>query len=324
MFHSDEILQLLIEASASINDRAAESTALHLAASYGRTAAIKFLTSAEHCTVLNVLGGKFARTPLHEAAYGWHASSIEVLIKLGANTEAQRGNWWTPLHDAAWGGQSSAIKTLVGLRASVAAQNYEGKTPLHIAAIYQFVDAIKALVDLGAPLDARDKDLMTPLDCAELENTSRKHGAVAFLEQLGAPRSGPEYVELSDGNIAFSPVYKAMQYSSVFRHESVGVGHGRGRLDSLQAWSALQSIPGEWLQVATLPQINSHNVLFSLHIANTNFQIDVAERGSISGVVVQGRRDMSQWVISFKVRVSADLQEWDLVENGRVFKGNED
>ena len=33
---------------------------------------------------------------------------------------------------------------------------------------------------------------------------------------------------------------------------------------------------------------------------------------------------MAQWVTSFKVSISPDLKDWVAVEDGRVFKGNED
>ncbi len=33
---------------------------------------------------------------------------------------------------------------------------------------------------------------------------------------------------------------------------------------------------------------------------------------------------MAQWVTSFKVGVSSDLKDWNLVESGRIFKGSDD
>ena len=50
----------------------------------------------------------------------------------------------------------------------------------------------------------------------------------------------------------------------------------------------------------------------------------MGETASISGVVVQGRQERDQWVTSFKVGVSADLKDWNFVEDGRIFEGNND
>ena len=77
----------------------------------------------------------------------------------------------------------------------------------------------------------------------------RRHGHISMRAGLILTRT--EYVTLADGNVAFNPVYKAIQYSSVYGNESVGDGHGRGRLDSPQAWSAAQNIPGQWFQVSS-------------------------------------------------------------------------
>ena len=57
---------------------------------------------------------------------------------------------------------------------------------------------------------------------------------------------------------------------------------------------------------------------------NTNSQINMAETAAISGVVVQGRHDKAQWVTSFKVGVSTNLKDWNFVEDGRIFEGNND
>ena len=60
-------------------------------------------------------------------------------------------------------------------------------------------------------------------------------------------------------------------------------------------------------------------------------QINMTESGTLSGVVVQGRQvvvqgrqDKAHWVTSFKIGFSADMMAWNLVENGRIFKGNDD
>jgi hypothetical protein len=55
--------------------------------------------------------------------------------------------------------------------------------------------------------------------------------------------------------------------STVWSGEAIGVGHGRGRLDSPQAWSAQNNAVGEW------------------------YQIDNGVVGKITGVAIKGRKN---------------------------------
>ena len=66
--------------------------------------------------------------------------------------------------------------------------------------------------------------------------------------RAGLILKGPELITLADG-MAMNPLYKAIQYSSVWTNDPAGVGHGRGQLDSPQAWSAAVNTPGQWFQV---------------------------------------------------------------------------
>ena len=45
------------------------------------------------------------------------------------------------------------------------------------------------------------------------------------------------------------PSEHARTYSSVYSGDAIGTGHARSMLDSLQAWSASQNAPGEWMQI---------------------------------------------------------------------------
>ena len=90
-------------------------------------------------------------------------------------------------------------------------------------------------------------------------------------------------------------------YSSVWSNEASGVGHGRGTLDSPQAWSSLHNTVGQYMQM------------------------NVGALTGVCGVVVQGRQDCcDQWVTSFKVQVSRDCAAFTDVDNGNVFAGNWD
>jgi hypothetical protein len=87
--------------------------------------------------------------------------------------------------------------------------------------------------------------------------------------------------------------------SSVFASESIGVRHGRGRLDSEQAWSAGTNTVGEW------------------------YQIDNGVEGKIKGIAIKGRVG-AQRVKTFKVKYKGKGGTWKDVESGKVFTGNTD
>lgn len=101
-------------------------------------------------------------------------------------------------------------------------------------------------------------------------------------------------------NIVLSPNSANFVYSSIKNNDSPGAGLGRGRLNSLTAWSAGSASGNEYLQ------------------------IDTGAVGTIAGVVLQGRRDQAQWVKSFTVQVSSDAQRWVPVMCGMQFEGSED
>ena len=89
--------------------------------------------------------------------------------------------------------------------------------------------------------------------------------------------------------------------SSVWGGEPIGVGHGRGRLDSTQAWSAGANTVGEW------------------------YQIDNGVEGKIKGIAIKGRGDSwNQYVKTFKVKYKGDSGTWKDVEKGKIFTGNTD
>ena len=75
--------------------------------------------------------------------------------------------------------------------------------------------------------------------------------------------------------------------------------HNRGKLDSPQAWSAIQNKYGSW------------------------YQMDNGKIADISGVAIKGRMNYDQWVKTFKVKYY-DEGSWRDVDGGAVFDGNND
>jgi hypothetical protein len=86
--------------------------------------------------------------------------------------------------------------------------------------------------------------------------------------------------------------------SSVYDDDPIGTGYGKGRLDSIQAWSAKNNTVGEW------------------------YQIDNGKVGKISGIAMKGRTNTDQWVKTYKVMVNGVHDTWVDVDGGKEFTGN--
>jgi len=88
--------------------------------------------------------------------------------------------------------------------------------------------------------------------------------------------------------------------SSVYNGEAIGTGHGRGRLDSEQAWSSQHNTVGQW------------------------YQIDNGVVDTIMGIAIKGRNDHPQRVESFKVKSKGVSGTWEDVDGGKIYTGNTD
>lgn len=88
--------------------------------------------------------------------------------------------------------------------------------------------------------------------------------------------------------------------SSVYRYDAIGVGYGRGRLDSFEGWSAQNNAIGEW------------------------YQMDNGVVGKITGVAIKGDSSGGRWVKTFKVQSKGATGTWTEVDSGKVYTGNTD
>ena len=88
--------------------------------------------------------------------------------------------------------------------------------------------------------------------------------------------------------------------SLLYNNEPIGTGHSRGRLDSVQAWSAKHKTVGQW------------------------YQIDNGVVGTITGIAIKGRNDVDQWVKTFKVQYKGTSETWVDVDGGKIYTGNTD
>ena len=108
------------------------------------------------------------RTLLHEASAQGNLTMVELLLRLGADPNAQDGGDHTPLYSlaneyrAADGGD--VVRVLAQSGANVNANDGVKRcTPLHMAARRGNVEIGGALLDCGAEIDARDSVGDTPL-----------------------------------------------------------------------------------------------------------------------------------------------------------------
>ena len=109
-------------------------------------------------------------TPLHHAAWNNAAATAEVLLKQGADIHATNKNGWTPLHWGALNNAADTAEVLLKNGANVNAKNKDGDTPLHHAARNSNYITAEVLLKNGANVNAKNENGNTPLHWAEREN----------------------------------------------------------------------------------------------------------------------------------------------------------
>eukprot|EP01065_Artemidia_motanka_P022238 TRINITY_DN26455_c0_g1_i2.p1 TRINITY_DN26455_c0_g1~~TRINITY_DN26455_c0_g1_i2.p1 ORF type:complete len:2456 (+),score=541.17 TRINITY_DN26455_c0_g1_i2:863-7369(+) len=132
------------------------------------------------------------------------------------------------------------------------------------------------------------------------------------------------------GNIEIAnPPDATRSSSSSLGNDILGVGHNRGRLGSLQAWTAGTNTRGEWymMYVARSLGVDWDWLRGPSPEGATGDQAGTIGR-RIAGLVMQGRKvaieAQSQWVTRFTVKRSMDGINWWDVDHGRIFQGNYD
>ena len=116
---------------------------------------------------------KHGWAPLHHAAWNNAATTAEVLLKQGADIHAKNKNGWTSLHWGALNNAADTAEVLLKNGADVNAKNENGDTPLHHAARNNNHNIAEVLLKNGADVNAKNKYGDTPLHWAEKENMKR-------------------------------------------------------------------------------------------------------------------------------------------------------
>lgn len=110
-----------------------------------------------------------------------HRTAVEVLVKAGANNDAQDKMLRSPLHYAANGSSTKILKLLLRHGANPLLVDKDGRTALHLVALKGNVTRARLLVNAGADANLRDKDGKTALDLAR---AARFRITVAYLETV--------------------------------------------------------------------------------------------------------------------------------------------
>ncbi|KAI8824808.1 ankyrin repeat-containing domain protein [Fimicolochytrium jonesii] len=140
-------------------------TPLMLAARYGRDENVRILVEAlgaDHTAM------KEGFTPLHIAAHFGHASTLSLLLLLGASPTTQsRKTKATALHHICSQGHTALLATLLPAHLPLlTTPDKLGRTPLHLACKNGHTAIVKQLLRHGADPDACDTSDNTPLHYA--------------------------------------------------------------------------------------------------------------------------------------------------------------
>jgi ankyrin repeat protein len=143
-------------------------TPLHLAAANGDLATI---TSLLDCDGVNVVDDHKS-TPLHQAASKSRGDTevMSLLLKAGANIEAQDADGDTPLSWAAENRNVEAVQFLLRAGAKTESRNHSQETVLYVAAKqwygvqYRGYEVVKLLISAHADVNALDAGGVSPLE----------------------------------------------------------------------------------------------------------------------------------------------------------------
>ena len=191
-FDNKDAMRALCEAGADGDMPAKPGTArpLHHAADAEAVALL------HDCGALVWSTDSYGSQPLHYAAMDSRLSSMEALIRRGADVDARDRIGNTSLHDAAKYGHPAAVQILLEAGADVNARNRSDATPLHKAARHNIPEVVQILLEAGADptIHANNRFVSSmvpsPAEAARGNRKLRGHPVMARLE-VGMTTASP-------------------------------------------------------------------------------------------------------------------------------------
>ncbi|XP_077999520.1 ankyrin repeat domain-containing protein 17-like isoform X2 [Glandiceps talaboti] len=152
----DELVSLLLAKSATIEHRDKKGfTPLILAATAGHVGVCEILL--KHGADIEAQSERTKDTPLSLACSGGRFEVVDLLLTRGANKEHRNVSDYTPLSLAASGGYVNIIKLLLSHGAEINSRTGSklGISPLMLAAMNGHTQAVKLLLDMGSDINAQ-------------------------------------------------------------------------------------------------------------------------------------------------------------------------
>ena len=126
------LLQLLIKSGASVDAVTnLGKNVMHMAAEGNQPSMMIYLITKEHQSSQSV--DENGSTPLHWACYSGAEESVNFLLNLDANIDAQDKEKLTPLHLAVLGGREKIVLKLLQKNANKNLKNIRGELPIDLA-----------------------------------------------------------------------------------------------------------------------------------------------------------------------------------------------
>lgn len=158
-----EILRLLLEQGAEIDDGDDHWNLLHCAALHEHPEAVRLLL--DRGVKIDAVDGR-GRSALHYAATTGHPETVGLLLERGAGVDVVGDGGRTALHCAATSRCPDIVRLLLERGAEIDAVDERGRSALHYAAQYgsrKNLSVLRLLLEQGANREARNKKGRTPL-----------------------------------------------------------------------------------------------------------------------------------------------------------------
>ncbi|XP_028291583.1 ankyrin repeat domain-containing protein 50 isoform X2 [Gouania willdenowi] len=174
---NDDVVELLLEAGADVDETAGPDSFVHAAAAVTPLLAAAAMGHIKTVSRLLFWGAAVdaidseGRTALCLAAARGSTEVVRALLDRGLDENHKDDLGWTPLHAAACDGHRAVCASLTecGSMARVGEMDIEGRTPLILAAQDGHWSTVRLLLDRRSPIDHRAYNGHSALSAASLE-----------------------------------------------------------------------------------------------------------------------------------------------------------